>query len=84
MSVLVLFVASYAYLFSWLSCLMFIWVICSLKRLKELHTKEPCNKGKMLRLCVEAGGCSGFQFAFLPDDKTNADDRLVGYVSPSL
>ncbi|KAK8459645.1 hypothetical protein SEVIR_2G180700v4 [Setaria viridis] len=30
----------------------------------------------MLRLCVEAGGCSGFQFAFLPDDKTNADDRV--------
>ncbi|RCV11295.1 hypothetical protein SETIT_2G174600v2 [Setaria italica] len=47
-----------------------------IRRLKELHAKEPCNKGKMLRLCVEAGGCSGFQYAFLPDDKTNADDRV--------
>ncbi|CAL5064943.1 unnamed protein product [Urochloa decumbens] len=47
-----------------------------IRRLRELHAKEPSNKGKMLRLCVEAGGCSGFQYAFLLDDKKNSDDRV--------
>ncbi|CAN6224083.1 unnamed protein product [Urochloa humidicola] len=47
-----------------------------IRKLKELHTKEPSNKGKMLRLCVEAGGCSGFQYSFLLDDKKNSDDRV--------
>ena len=30
----------------------------------------------MLRLSVETGGCSGFQYVFLLDDKTNSDDRI--------
>ncbi|KAF9598730.1 hypothetical protein IFM89_031398 [Coptis chinensis] len=44
-----------------------------IRRLKELHDKET---GKMLRLSVETGGCSGFQYAFLLDDKSNSDDRI--------
>uniref|UniRef100_A0A453KLY1 Core domain-containing protein n=1 Tax=Aegilops tauschii subsp. strangulata TaxID=200361 RepID=A0A453KLY1_AEGTS len=51
-------------------------VICLLQRLKELHTKEPSAKGNMLRLSVEAGGCSGFQYTFSLDSKENADDRV--------
>jgi hypothetical protein len=47
----------------------------SLQRLKELHCKEPSAEGKMLRLSVEAGGCSGFQYSFSLDDKKNPDDR---------
>ncbi|KAK2982799.1 hypothetical protein RJ640_005123 [Escallonia rubra] len=43
-------------------------------RMKELQADEA--KGKMLRLSIEAGGCSGFQYNFLLDDKTNADDRI--------
>jgi Fe-S cluster assembly iron-binding protein IscA len=31
----------------------------------------------MLRLSVEAGGCSGFQYNFSLDNKKNADDRLA-------
>ncbi|KAM3274818.1 hypothetical protein ACQJBY_043673 [Aegilops geniculata] len=46
------------------------------RRLKELHTKEPSAKGNMLRLSVEAGGCSGFQYTFSLDNKENADDRV--------
>jgi len=50
-----------------------------LQRLKELHAKEPSAEGKMLRLSVEAGGCSGFQYSFALDDKKNSDDRCVVY-----
>jgi Fe-S cluster assembly iron-binding protein IscA len=48
-----------------------------LQRLKELHIKEPSAEGDMLRLSVEAGGCSGFQYTFALDNKKNADDRLA-------
>ncbi|KAH0731692.1 hypothetical protein KY289_002880 [Solanum tuberosum] len=44
------------------------------RRIKELQAGE--HKEKMLRLSVEAGGCSGFQYEFSLDDKTNSDDRI--------
>ncbi|KAL5731467.1 hypothetical protein ACHQM5_004191 [Ranunculus cassubicifolius] len=47
-----------------------------IRRLKELHEKEAATEGKMLRLSVETGGCSGFQYAFMLDKKTNSDDRV--------
>jgi Fe-S cluster assembly iron-binding protein IscA len=47
-----------------------------LQRLKELQTSEGSAKDKMLRLGVETGGCSGFQYVFDLDDKTNPDDRF--------
>ncbi|XP_077235776.1 iron-sulfur cluster biosynthesis family protein [Tasmannia lanceolata] len=47
-----------------------------IRRIKELRDKEPTAEGKMLRLSVETGGCSGFQYVFLLDDKTNEDDRV--------
>ncbi|CAN1134106.1 Iron-sulfur assembly protein IscA-like 2, mitochondrial [Linum perenne] len=34
------------------------------------------NEEKMLRLGVETGGCSGFQYVFDLDDKLNPDDRV--------
>ncbi|KAK1262866.1 hypothetical protein QJS04_geneDACA008503 [Acorus gramineus] len=46
------------------------------RRLKALSTKEASMEGKMLRLSVETGGCSGFQYVFLLDDKKNNDDRI--------
>ncbi|KAF2919396.1 hypothetical protein DAI22_08g130900 [Oryza sativa Japonica Group] len=47
-----------------------------IRRLKELHAKEPPSEGKMLRLSVEAGGCSGLQYSFSLDVKKNSDDRI--------
>lgn len=47
-----------------------------IRRLKELQTSEGSAKDKMLRLGVETGGCSGFQYVFDLDDKTNPDDRV--------
>ncbi|KAE8676498.1 Iron-sulfur cluster assembly 2-like protein [Hibiscus syriacus] len=46
------------------------------KRMKELQASEKSSEDKMLRLSVETGGCSGFQYVFDLDDKTNPDDRV--------
>ncbi|RUS80979.1 hypothetical protein EGW08_011254 [Elysia chlorotica] len=42
------------------------------KRLKEITTSEDSN----LRLFVEGGGCSGFQYKFELDSAINAEDRV--------
>ncbi|XP_062084750.1 iron-sulfur assembly protein IscA-like 2, mitochondrial [Humulus lupulus] len=46
------------------------------QRMKELHSSEASSGEKMLRLSVENGGCSGFQYVFDLDEKTNPDDRV--------
>ncbi|XP_010490886.1 PREDICTED: iron-sulfur assembly protein IscA-like 2, mitochondrial [Camelina sativa] len=45
-----------------------------IRRMKELQSSEP--EKKLLRLGVETGGCSGFQYVFELDTKTNHDDRV--------
>lgn len=50
-----------------------LWNI--LQKIKELES-DALGKEKMLRLSIEAGGCSGFQYNFSLDDKTNSDDRF--------
>lgn len=45
------------------------------QRMKQLQASEA--EGKMLRLSVETGGCSGFQYVFDLDDKTHPDDRFL-------
>jgi iron-sulfur cluster assembly 2 len=45
------------------------------QKMKELDASESSSGGKMLRLSVETGGCSGFQYAFNLDDRVNSDDR---------
>ena len=46
-----------------------------MQRMKELQDDE--TKEKLLRLSIEAGGCSGFQYNFELEDKPKDDDRLV-------
>ncbi|CAI0391855.1 unnamed protein product [Linum tenue] len=47
-----------------------------IRRMKELQASERSTEEKMLRLGVETGGCSGFQYVFDLDDKLNPDDRV--------
>ncbi|XP_060647529.1 iron-sulfur cluster assembly 2 homolog, mitochondrial isoform X1 [Drosophila nasuta] len=44
-----------------------------LKRLREI-----CLDGSFLRITVEGGGCSGFQYKFDLDTKMNEDDLQFG------
>jgi iron-sulfur cluster assembly accessory protein len=44
------------------------------RRIGEILKKE--NSGAMLRISVEGGGCSGFQYKF-DIDRAKADDDLV-------
>ncbi|XP_075145887.1 iron-sulfur cluster assembly 2 homolog, mitochondrial [Haematobia irritans] len=44
-----------------------------IKRLKEI-----CQDGSFLRITVEGGGCSGFQYKFDLDTKMNDDDLQFG------
>ena len=45
------------------------------RRIGEILRHEP--QGTMLRLSVEGGGCSGFQYKFDTDSSRAADDVLV-------
>lgn len=45
------------------------------KKLKEISERES---KKYLRISVDGGGCSGFQYLFDLDDKLNADDIIFG------
>lgn len=44
------------------------------RRIGEILAREPA--GTMLRVSVEGGGCSGFQYRF-GTDSTRADDDIV-------
>ena len=45
------------------------------QRIGEILKQEPA--GTMLRLSVEGGGCSGFQYKFDMDHNQASDDTLV-------
>lgn len=44
-----------------------------LKRLREI-----CDEKSFLRVTIEGGGCSGFQYKFDIDDKLESDDLVFG------
>ncbi len=45
------------------------------RRIGEILTKE--GDGAMLRISVEGGGCSGFQYKFDVERARNADDTVI-------
>ena len=45
------------------------------RRISEIMTSEPA--GSMLRISVNGGGCSGFQYAFDVERSRQADDIMV-------
>ncbi|WCJ40252.1 hypothetical protein M5689_021182 [Euphorbia peplus] len=51
-------------------------ILLHLERMKELQASEASSESKMLRLGVETGGCSGFQYVFDLENKINDDDRV--------
>ena len=45
-------------------------------KIKELCSREK-KEGHALRIRIIPGGCSGFQYRFIFDDKTSADDVIL-------
>lgn len=45
------------------------------RRINEIMTGEPA--GSMLRISVNGGGCSGFQYAFDVDRTRQGDDLVI-------
>lgn len=64
-----------AYVCCYLCHIIFVNFRNPLQRMKELQASETSDNKAMLRLGVETGGCSGFQYAFDLDYKINPDDR---------
>ena len=48
----------------------------AVRRIGEILKAEPA--GTMLRVSVEGGGCSGFQYKFDVDHAKAADDLVIG------
>ncbi|MFT7571184.1 MAG: iron-sulfur cluster insertion protein [Paracoccaceae bacterium] len=48
----------------------------AVERLKVLGN-EDSHAGQMLRVAVDGGGCSGFQYSFTFDDQINDDDKVI-------
>lgn len=46
----------------------------AIRRLQELQSEAP-DKPLLLRLTVEGGGCSGFQYEFSLDSASKPEDR---------
>ena len=45
-------------------------------KVKELSAREE-NTGSMLRVYIQGGGCSGFQYGFALEEQENQDDTVV-------
>ena len=46
------------------------------KRVQEIVAHDKTAQGKMLRLTVNGGGCSGFSYAFSFDDAVSDEDLV--------
>lgn len=48
----------------------------AIERITQIR-QRPENQGKFLRISVDSGGCSGFQYLYKLDDKIKEDDLVV-------
>ncbi|MCK5362558.1 MAG: iron-sulfur cluster insertion protein ErpA [Gammaproteobacteria bacterium] len=46
------------------------------EKVKELSARQD-NSGSMLRVYIQGGGCSGFQYGFALEEQENQDDTVV-------
>ena len=46
------------------------------EKVKELSAHQD-NSGSMLRVYIQGGGCSGFQYGFALEEQENQDDMVV-------
>ena len=48
----------------------------AIEKVKEIAAAEPTAQGKSLRVFLEKGGCSSWQYGFTFDDKKDGDTEL--------
>ncbi len=49
----------------------------AVKKVKEFYAGDPSLQGKPLRVFVEKGGCSSYQYGFAFDEKREGDTELA-------
>ena len=55
---------------------MFTLTEAAVKKVQGLFADDPDSKGQCLRVGVEPGGCSGYEYAFSFDDQKEGDTVL--------
>ncbi len=49
----------------------------AVEKVKGFLTEDPEAAGKVLRIFVEGGGCSGFQYGLSFDEKRDGDEEIA-------